>query len=245
MANEKDLTVSIENEEKAVRESNTYLEKMSLQNNVLQLKIASRSHRYKSDFYLDLKLFIVYYLKSLDERKQYYDELNIEKIYSYLEYLTKDEKVKIIKFLIRQLKLNGLEELADDCGPMLAKLEIDLKFSTISLKNLFSLLYLLTTYNIWTIFTSFVLLFAISFFFLLPTPTWSIQLVAVDYEPISKNPLLNHFLNILGAPVGMVEKFKVTPLSISGYLLCLLGKVTFYIVILNVLVKNLEEKIKI
>ena len=91
--------------------TNSNYEKMEYQNSILQLKTYNDNQSYKSDIYTDLKYFIKYYIDSLLERKHGYDEIELDKIFYYFPYLEPIERVKILKYLIRLLKLDGLDHI--------------------------------------------------------------------------------------------------------------------------------------
>jgi hypothetical protein len=242
----KEILISkIEDCTTALTAASTNYEKMELINAILQLKLSLGSDSYKEEIYVDIKDFINYYIKALDERKYQYDVLNHEKIFYYLEKVELLKRINLLNYLIRNLKLNGYEDSIPESEKLLKKSELLCSLTAFKRKNIFKVLYLITTYNVWTVLLSFFVLFAISALLLLPAPSWSTALVTVEYHQYSSNFRFNHLLNVMAGPFDISDQFKVLPLNWGGFLLCISGKILFLTIIFNVLAKHLEEKIKV
>jgi hypothetical protein len=243
IVNEIDSKIDLELDK--INEAQTFLEKFEFQNNLIQLKLSTGQVKHKSDIYLDIKHFIHFYIKSLDERRNNYDELQIKKIYDYLKDLSSEEKIKLISYLIRQLKIHGYDELIERCELDLRKEKFQHYCKKFSVRHLLSIIYLATTYNVLTILISVIGIYIVGVLLLLPAPNWSPELVRIEYHQYTDFFLVNHLLNVGGSILDLSDDFKVVPLNTGGFFLCFLGKLACIILVVNILIKQFEERIKL
>jgi hypothetical protein len=183
--NENEIEEKIQEEIKNLQDSKSFYEKMEHQNSILQLKIHCPSNKYQTEIYLGLKFFIKYYLSALDERKNYYDDLRVEKVFDYLVYLNSIEQIKILKYFIKHLKTHGFDDSIKECEHRLKEIELKWSFKNIKAVNPFKLLFMLTTYNIWTVFASFIIIIMSAFFILLPATSDGMSTVDIKYHTYS------------------------------------------------------------
>lgn len=161
---------------------------------------------------------------------------------SVLNIFNAKEKKALCEFLIRKLKLHGLEE---DIAPFLnekRKSEIWLLWKSRP-KEYVKLCSKCITFNLWTIFITVFSSYLLYFIILLPSPL-GIILFEVKYKKISDSFLLNHLCNTLLAIFGINGEDFVSPTNMIGTILAVFGKLIFILIILKICIDKFIENFK-
>jgi hypothetical protein len=106
-------------------------------------------------------------------------------------------------------------------------------------------LLLLSSYNVWTLFLSYMLFVFIVLIVLLPAPYDEFSIIDVNLHEFTQSTLKNYMLNTLAIVSGSDFGQTVVPTGIRGMLLLIIGKVIFYLLIVNFILKKLEAYFKI
>jgi len=235
----------IEKEQQVLNSINSQNDKMEHINNIIQIKlqIKNKFPQERIDIYTDLKEFIKSYLFSREENKFGYDKLDFSLIYKYINELNLNERVNILKFTHRLLVQNSYEEESKEIETKLNHTEIKYCLKNNFLKNFFKLFYLLSTYNIFTIVTIIFFIIFIGWLMLLPAPGWSVQIFKTEMSNYSNNIALNTLLNMLNGLLEIDNNFKVIPINIFSAFFLLVSKFFIIIFVINILIKELTNKI--
>lgn len=239
------LDSSIEQEIKKLNEATSHSAKLQHLNNVIQMKHMASSRQFNRELYLDVKLFLKYYVLSRDENQFNYDELRFTDVQTNIQLADVHQQVRLIKYLVRLLRIHGYDDEMPDLENEMARAEIRSILASKKITALPKLLFYLTTYNVLTIIASCLVYLGVIYVLLLPAPSWSVQIFRISYHPFTDNYPLNHLLNILSGPLSLAEEFKVEAVNCWGFVLMLLGKIIFIVFILSVLFNNLEKKLKL
>lgn len=235
----------ISNENELIIKANSNCEKLDRVNNILQLKIHSSIPELESDIYINVKNFILYYTYAIEEKQYYYDEFDEEKIFNYLNLFGVDQKCSLLQFTIRHLKIIGLDKKIKIFENEFNKCEFLKEWSKLNHRNFFKVLYLATVYNHITIFFSLLFCFIAKVVIYLPAPDgWPI-LFELHYVDVSNVQILNHIGNVLLSIFNVQENPSfVTPTSLTGAIVFVLGKCFFILIVINILIDQLIKRFK-
>lgn len=222
-----------------------YYQKLESQNSILQMKIHSGDASLISEVYVDIKYLIKYYIKSCEEKQHGYDDIDMTKIFSYVDILNIEQKAKVLAYLRRMLILNGFEDEKEMCENTLSDVNCELYLKKISVINVLKFLYIKSTNKIPITLASLILSFLIFYVVLLPTKIKYFQLFEIEYVKVSNIFWLNHFINLLFGLLQIDDDFKVKPLNWIGGFLVVFAKLLFVLLIINVLIKGISSKLKL
>lgn len=246
MRNLDKIRIIIKSELQEAEKSSTSSEKCERLNNVIQLKLHSNEDILIQDLYNDIKKFIAIYIDALEEKRSDYDVFDTQKIVGEFIKKTKgSERIDLLKFLIRTLKLKGFEEYVEDLQSELSKEEFKFYFRNFKVKHLLKLTYLGITYNSVSIIFSLGFSFLLYYLVLLPAPKWSVELFNLSYVKYSDIFFYNHFLNLLSSFFFNNTAFKIEPINSQGVLLAAIGKLLFVVIVVNVLINQFYKRIKV
>jgi hypothetical protein len=233
----------IENSETIVdsNESNVKA-KLEAINTIIQIKLTYDKKLYYNELYRDVKKMIAFYIEAIDERKYEYDIVNKDYIESNLAIFETKERIALYNFLIRKLKIHGLDHEVEDFLFFKRKSELKLLIKTFP-KSSLTLISKLITYNLWSIALTILISYLIYFIVLLPSFT-GIELFKINYKRISGNFYLNHLCNTLLAIFDVGSEEFIHPLNLFGVILIVLGKLVFIILILKVCIDKFVEHFK-
>lgn len=246
MTNKEELLELIRTETGSYNNANTFHEKMERMNNIIQIKgsLISSGDLTTNELYQDVKRFLKDYTLSIDEGKYGYDSLDINPIIKYLDYFEQKEQIALAKYLMRILYLNGFEAEYEKIETYKNRIEINYCLSNKPYLHLIKILYLFTTFNIYTIGGTVLLIILGASFLFLPAPEWSSPIFNIDTLPLCKNVFLNNLLNFIGSILNVHDGFKINPLNSTGIIVLILGKLFIVIFVINILVKEFNNKIK-
>ena len=241
-----DLLKLEKEEREALKNLNSHHDIMERINNIIQLKIRINNTSDKPiDLYLDLKHFIKAYILSTEEGKYGYDEINLTRILDYTNYLNDEECLSILKYLMRLLYLHGFDEEYKTVEKAHKKKEIRYLVKYKLLNNPFRLFFLLSTYNTTVILSIILLTVIIGWGILLPAPSWSTPLFETNLSRFSGNNLFNVLLNLVSEILHMNKDFKIIPLNTFGSLILIFSKLFIILFVVNILIKELNNKLNI
>ncbi|SIQ84162.1 hypothetical protein [Pontibacter lucknowensis] len=239
------LSQLIDHENDKIVRAQYFYQKVDAQNSILQIKIHSGDSTLSDEIYVDLKYLIIFYLKSIEEKQHGYDEIDLNKIFFYAKHLPFDQRVKILTFLHRLLALNGFEDETESCAKELINANCELFLNDKSIVSKLRWFYLKTTKNLVAIILTLTVFYGICYILLLPTDNPQMQLFEVEYLKLSDNFYQNHGANILAGLFQISDEFKIKPLNTFGIIMLVIGKLMFLIIVINILIKEISNKLKL
>lgn len=191
---------------------------------------------YKRSLYNDVKLFLMNYLNSFKTEDYGYDIPNEDKVKEAIDALPRKESLAMYRYA---------KVLYEECGydtTFIERKVCQIKaLVALDDKRYLKFLLQLSSYNVWTLLLSYVLFVCIVFFILLPAPSDWFSILNVDLHKYVHSPCKNHLLNTLAMIAGLDCGQTVVPTGMRGMLLLIAGKITFYLLIANFILKKLEE----
>jgi hypothetical protein len=229
--------------EKEVANSASIKTKLESINTIVQIKSTSDKVLYYNELYRDVKKLIIFYLKAIDERKYEYDYVNKNYLVNILNIFKDNEKIALLNFLLRKLKVEGLEDEKEFFGHEKRKVELALLRNQLP-SSFFKLSSKLITYNLGSIFFTIVASYFIYSAILLPAPSYFPALFEVKYEHVSDDFVLNHFCNTLLSIVGSNSEDFIKPLNLFGSIVLVLGRLFFLLLILKICIDKFIDVFK-
>ncbi|GEM_PF-3331813 len=144
----------------------TVKKKLESINTIIQIKSTVNKDLHYNDLYKHFKQLLIYYLEAIDDRKYEYDFVNRPYLLDVFNIFREKEKIALYDFLIRKLRIHGLEEEISFFIREKRKNEIKLLWNDFPSK-LLTLLTKLVTYNIWSIVVTILFSYFIYFIILL------------------------------------------------------------------------------
>jgi hypothetical protein len=209
--------------------------------------IQIKSHRpelinVNQSIYTDIKMFVKYYIESLDDRDYGYDSFNNLKIRKAIDYAqNNNEKYSLTKYTLRQLLKFELEDEINE----FKKLSHIYKSKVLFDKKQFLLFALnLTTYNWIAILATILLIMLLNVIIFQPAPFKSWEILDLKLHYYNGNTIINSVSNVLAFVFSIKGKFDVTPNCTRGVFLIVFLKFLYISIILNYLYKKVIELIK-
>jgi hypothetical protein len=241
-----ELIKMIENEREQYLIASSYHDKMEIMNSIIQIKrrLLSNGCTSNLELFLDVKRFLKDYTLSLEEVKHGYDGLDFDTIFIYFNMFDEPEQLSLAKYFIRILYINGFEKELKKVEDFKRSLEIRYYWSNKPLSNFLKLLYLLTTYNIWTIMLTMAIIIVLSSILILPSPDWMIPIFNTKTLHLSSSIYFNNLFNFIGNILGVNEAFKIEPLGLLGMIILIFGKLFIIVFVINILIKEFTNRFK-
>lgn len=207
--------------------------------NIICVKNKFGKSDYYNSMYIDVKKFVLNYINAADKLDYGYDEIKLEKVEKACCGLEKKEKLSVLYTTLRLLYMRGYE--LDD----IQKIITDLKCSIAKEdKKYFLYLRLLLSSNIWWLLFAYLVYVLVVFIILLPAPFSFMEMYNIELKTYSSNSLYNHVMNTLATLTGNDNIAPViTPLGLGGMLNYCLGIILFYLLIVNFVLKKIEDYI--
>lgn len=204
---------------------------------VIGIKCQNRVlERYRQPLYLDVKSFITQHLKSFDIEDYGYDIPNNNKILIAIQSLSMKEQLAMYRYANKLYEDCGYE--TDFLDEKINKLRMCIAWNE---HRYGAFLLRLSAYNVWTLLFSYLLFLVIVFLILLPAPYDWMSVLQIDSYDFGFGSLKNHLMNTLALFTDGDYSPDVTPCGLRGLLLVILGKITFYLLIGNFIVKKLSD----
>lgn len=191
---------------------------------------------YKRPLYLDVKAFITQYLKAFETEDYGYDIPNNEKLLKAISTLPDKEQLAMCRFANKSYEDYGYDSAFLDVRMNKLKMQM-------ACDEHRYLLYLLrwSGSNLKTLFASYSIFILVVFIVLLPAPFEWMGILKTIPQDFVTNPLINHLINTLAIVSGGDFAPEVAPNGLIGMLLIILGKIVFYLLIGNFIVKKITD----
>lgn len=208
---------------------------------IIQLKAEDNNNQnIEQTLYVDIKSFILTYISSIEKRDYGYDKLNIKKIIKAINCcIDSKERFELFLFLNRLLIKQGLIDESKSVQIQLNSVKTQMiKDHSSGLNKWMKLLLHFTSYNLYAILFTLILVYLVSSILFLPTDNPKHVIFSINYDHYSTNFALNHFLNTLGGVFGIKKDYEVIPLNTYGILLFITFKFFYIVFIINYLYKK-------
>lgn len=209
---------------------------------LIQLKKNSENSEIIKTIYVDVKLFIKTYIKSIENRDCGYDLLQPLKILTAINYVNNlNDRFNLLTYAYRNLKINEFESESDFIKDEINKTKTKILNSK---RKYFSSLIHQCSYDLKSIAITVLTLFLFTNLILWPAPYKFMEVYEITYANYSSNFSVNHILNIIAKIGGVNDSFNVEINSIIGLFFLLLIKLLYIIFIVNFLFEKLKELIQ-
>ncbi len=203
-----------------------------------------------SDGFKDLKIIFELYSETFHLKGYNYNSLSIETVSTIISGFDCFQQRELIQYLIKTLAKKGNEDEAKKWLQELAILEMKCCLESIKkfkrvIYHFFKLLYKATSYNLYTLILSILSYLFICYLIFLPAYFDCFQLLEIKRITISSSKFWNEIANILLYLFDFDNKMDIKPYNFFGVLLLVILKVFFVLILVNVLIKELLNKIKL
>lgn len=214
-----------------------------------QRKSRINNNYYEFEAYRDLKICLSLYAEVYDLLGYHHLEISPKKLSKIIKKFSSDEKRDLIYFFVKKLTDHGNIEKEEQFSNLLVEQEIiccwtNLKKRKSIISNACLLIFKLSSYNIYSLIFSLLLLSSLFSLVFLPAPWSWMEILSVKKINISNNYCLNHIANTLLYFFDIGDHMKVSPLTFFGVLILIILKVLIVMVIGNFLFKKIIRKIK-
>lgn len=192
--------------------------------------------RYKQSLYNDVKHFLINYLQSFETEDYGYDVPNEDKVKEAIDSLPQKECLAMYRFA-RVL----YEERGYDTAFIERKVNQLKTIVAFDEKHYFKFLLQLSSYNVWTLLLSYLVFICIVLIVLLPAPFSWFSILDVNLHEFVQSTPKNYLLNTLAIVSGSDYGQTIVPTGTRGMLLLITGKIIFYLLIVNFILKKLED----
>lgn len=192
--------------------------------------------RYRQPLYLDVKHFIFHHLKSFDTEDYGYDIPNNDKVLEAIDALPTREQLAICRYACKLYENCGYEISFLDKKINRLRMEIAWKEN-----QYFSSMLRLSALNVWTLLLSYFIFFVVLYVVLLPAPFEWMGIIKVEPHDFGLNPFKNQLLNVLALMADENFSPEIVPCGLRGMMLVIFGKILFFLLIGNFIVKKLSD----
>ncbi|MDR2994436.1 MAG: hypothetical protein LBV11_11565 [Bacillus cereus] len=211
---------------------------------------------YHQTLYLDIKLYITYYVKDIGKNDYGYDVLNIEKFY-IIRLLQPEQQLELYRFTQRSLKKANYKTewiVKEMCLSEKMLLRKNLKNNSCSCINdfkkysidFFKLMRVMSIQNLFSLLISLFIFFVLLSVILLPSPFEATELFLIEYYSFSDYYVVNHFCNVINYSFDIIpDTTEIIPLNWVSLLLFVVAKVFFFVLIMDFIIKNILKRISI
>jgi hypothetical protein len=217
-------------------------------NNIIRMKKSVYSkNSYTVYIYHDIKLWLSNYVKSFDENQYNYDIFSKDTVSQMISLVSEDRQMSLYYYLIRQLKMNShTNDKISWCESKIKKLEIDELLKNCNVFNIFNLVFLFSSYNIFTLVITSIIYIGIVNILFLPEYYLGFKLFIIEYETYyPDNFILNHILNVTNYLFNFSNgDFKIIVNSFHGMLILVLLKIIFYLLIINFILVEMSRSLR-
>lgn len=192
--------------------------------------------RYKRSLYNDVKYFLMNYLQSFETEDYGYDIPNEDKVKKAIDALPPKERLAMYRYARVLYEERGydtafIERMVNQLKTLIALDEKHYLFFFLQLSS----------YNVWTLLLSYMLFVCVVLIILLPAPFECFSILDVNLHEFAQSAPKNYLLNTLAIVSGSDYGQTVVPIGARGMLLLIAGKIIFYLLIANFILKKLEE----
>lgn len=192
--------------------------------------------RYRRSLYNDVKHFLMNYLQSFETEDYGYDIPNEVKVKDAIDALPRKESLAMYRYA-RVL----YEERGYDTAFIERRVNQLKTLIALNEKHYLKFLLQLSSYNVWTLLLSYLLFVCVVLIILLPAPFECFSILDVNLHEFAQSAPKNYLLNTLAIVSGSDYGQTVVPTGARGMLLIIVGKIFFYLLIANFILKKLED----
>jgi hypothetical protein len=247
----------IETEQKKQRANKKFAEKLNCVNNIIQLKLQLNTPDTQRSIYKNIKEYLKFYIKALDEKGYEYDQLNWTKVIDLLSNVNKKWKLRLLAYFERILKIGGHSDDLNRCKCEYTKTKIGVLYDEISEEqNIFKRIFICiinllkitihaTSINVFSICTSIIIFVAVFYVALLPAPVPWMSIFNINYITHTGNFMLDHLINTLACLFDIEIGFTIHPKNVIAIVIEIIAKVIFIVVLLNYFIKQIMHRMSL
>ena len=207
--------------------------------NLIKVKVNWQLFEIRQSLYLDVKQFIESYLISVDYQDYGYDNICFTKIMEVVDFLEIKQRISIMYYTKRLFYIRGydIEFIVDKINDFKIKVAW-------SEKSYLEYILLLIGSSFISLLITLLIFVVIISLIMTPAPFENMEIFKVELRKFSTSPLLNQLINSLTLLTGN-ENISPTiiPIGIKGIVVYYLGLISFYILIVNYVLKKIEKYI--
>ena len=192
--------------------------------------------RYWQSLYNDVKLFLKNYLQSFETEDYGYDIPNENKVEKAIDALPGKERLAMYRYA-RVL----YEERGYDTAFIERKVNQLKTLIALNEKHYLKFVLQLSSYNIWTLLLSYILFVFVVFLIILPAPFGCFSILEINLHPFTQSVPKNYLLNTMAIIADVDCGQTIVPTGARGMLLLIIGKIIFFLLIANFILKKLED----
>ena len=203
----------------------------------LIIQIEGKVDIYEQNLYKHIKIWMNLYIKNVEKESYSYDEISFEKVISIIKKLSVDEQISIIKYFIRLLKKN----LLDEYTLLYEEKIIELELILLKQNNRKKYLLKLATKNIINLTLSLIIFILIISTILCVFDLYLSSIFSVELTDYSMNKFVNFNTNLIAFIFSIDDNIKTKNLF---SLICLLTiKLFFYIMVTYFITNKISERV--
>lgn len=237
----------IEREYNYLKEDIKPLKKVNHLNNIIRIKKSLYfGIEYEKNVYQDIKKWLIEYINSIDNSSYGYDLFCRKTVKSILSNVSNDKQIILYTFLIRLLKINcHINNEIIWCETQIKRIELNELWSSPNIFNFYKIFFLISSYNIYSLFVSLLLLLVCINILFLPETYIGLKLFTITYENYyTDNFILNHIVNINNYLFNFSNgNFKIESPDLISLLILVSIKLIFYVIIINFIIKEISRKV--
>jgi hypothetical protein len=231
----------IEAHRQSLAQATASAHKCELLNAIIQLRIECGDNAY----YLDAKLFVRYYLDSIEEREYDYEELRIEHVTDIAKHLSPKAALALLNYTYRTARLHGFEHIPE-IEVSVNKAEIRLittnRLWFINPLNYVRIILNFSSQSLMTLIISIGAIFLTQYVMLLPAPYEWMQLFKVEHPSADPLEWRNRLINTLTYWADCNDGFSIHALNIGGALAMVLGEILKILLVAGFLVQEVIRR---
>ena len=203
----------------------------------LIIQIEGKVNIYEQNLYKHIKIWMNLYIKNVEKESYSYDEISFEKVISIIKKLSLDEQISIIKYFIRLLKKNLLDEYTLAYEEKIIELELIL----LEQNNKKRYLLKLATKNVINLTLSLIIFILIISTILCIFDLYLSSIFSVELTDYSVNKFINFNANLIAFIFGIDDNIKTKNLF---SLICFLTiKLFFYIMVTYFITNKISQRV--
>ncbi|ADR34084.1 hypothetical protein Sulku_1422 [Sulfuricurvum kujiense DSM 16994] len=211
--------------------------KLASINLILQIEIRDQE-KYSFLLYKHLKIWLKYYLLSIEKKQFSYDEIVYEKIYKTISYLPTEERVNALNYFIRLLHQHHRTNEIDKYKQLKKKFQLDILLKE---HNYFGFIVKLALYDLYSLIMTllFSLIIFTCIFYHLQENFRLLSISLIEYD---KNIFLNYFGNVVAFIFNINKKLLLNTMPELLFMSSM--KIYFYFLITYFVVKEISNKVE-
>jgi len=198
----------------------------------------------------DVKIIFDLYSQTFQLKGFNYNELNENNIKELIKPFNDFQQKELLAFLIDSLIKNGNTQHSNNFKNLLIKIEIkccllDIGSGKKIIRNLLLLIQKTSSYNILSLFSCIMIYISFSCIIYSQAPYPWMQLFDVKPVQITESSFLNHIGNVIFYIFDFDSKMEIVPTNFFGVFVMVFLKCFFILVIVNFIIKETLNKLRI